>query len=158
MYSSSDMPNLQRKCSRIGSNGRLSFGIRQLSCALSTTAALYIDTIPVIPEYMFVNRAMMLSTTGLNRGGAMVLRSHTGNVCAVVVIVFTAAPNGIMGRLHPDCEGSADVRLLIDVPGSVMSGSLNSRAVAGTLLGTINPEFTPIAVLNTEIRQSRGQW
>ena len=35
-------------------------------------------------------------------------------------------------------------------------GSLNSRAVAGTLLGTINPEFTPIAVLNTEISTVSG--
>ena len=35
-------------------------------------------------------------------------------------------------------------------------GSLNSRAVAGTLLGTINPEFTPIAVLNTEIATASG--
>ena len=86
----------------------------------------------------------------------MVLRSHTGNVCAVVVIVFTAAPNGIMGRLHPDCEGSADVRLLIDVPGSVMSGSLNITAVAGIVLGTTKPEFAPRAELKTDITTAPG--
>ena len=40
--------------------------------------------------------------------------------------------------------------LLIDVPGRVTSGSLNNRAVAGTVLGTTNPEFAPNAVLNTE--------
>ena len=86
----------------------------------------------------------------------MVLRSHTGNVCAVVVIVFMALPNGIIGLLHPDCEGSADVRRLIDVPGSVISGSLNSRAVAGIVLGMKNPEFAPRAVLKTEITTDPG--
>ena len=105
---------------------------------------------------MFVNRAIMLSTFGLNNGGAIVLRSHTGNVCAVVVIVFMAVPNGIIGLLHPDWEGSVDVRRLIDVPGSVISGSLNSRAVAGTVLGTTNPEFAPRAVVKTEITTDPG--
>ena len=105
-----------------------------------------------------------MSTFGLNSGGANVLRSqgakflrsHTGNVCAVVVIAFIAAPKGIMGLLHPNRDGSVDVRLLIDVPGSVMSGSLNSRAVAGIVLGMTNPEFAPRAVLKTEITTDPG--
>ena len=105
---------------------------------------------------MFVNLLIALSNLGLNRGGATVLRSHTGNVCAVVVMVFIALPKGIIGLLHPDWEGSADVRLLIDVPGNVMSGSLNNKAVAGIVLGTTKPELAPRAELNTDITTAPG--
>ena len=156
MYSSSDMPNLHLKCSNMGSNGLRSVGMRQLSLALSTTAALYILTISIIPEYIFENLVIVLSTLGLNKGGAKFLSNHTGNVDAVDVIVFTALPNGTMGLLHLDMEGSADVLRLMDVPGSVISGSLNNRAVAGMLLGTTKPEFVPKPVLNTEMITAPG--
>ena len=50
MYGSSEIPSLHLKCSSIGSKGLRKAGIKQLSLALSTAAALYIDTISVIPE------------------------------------------------------------------------------------------------------------
>ena len=105
-----------------------------------------------------------MSTLGLNSGGANVLRSqgakflrsHTGNVCAVVVIVLTAAPNGMIGLLHPGWERSDEVRRLIEVPGTVTSGSLNIRAVAGMVLGTTNPELAPSVELNTDMTTAPG--
>ena len=71
-------------------------------------------------------------------------------------MLFITAPKGIMGLLHPERDGSADARLLIDVPGSVMSGSLNIRAVAGIVLGTMKPEFAPRVELKTEITTEPG--
>ena len=105
-----------------------------------------------------------MSTLGLNNGGANVIisqgatfpRSHAGNACAVVVIEFTAFPNGIMGLLHPDSDGSVEVLRLIEVPGTVMSGSLNEIAVAGIVLGTTKPEFAPRTELNTEMTTAPG--
>ena len=109
-------------------------------------------------------RLRAVSTFGLNSGGVAViisqgakfLRSHTGNVCAVVVIAFTAAPNGMIGLLHPGWERSDEVRRLIEVPGTVTSGSLNIRAVAGMVLGTTNPELAPSVELNTDMTTAPG--
>ena len=95
IYGSSEIPNLHLKCSSIGSKGRRKVGMRQLSLALSTAAALYIETISVIPEYMFVNRSITVSNLGRNNGGAKNLMSHNGRVCTVDVIVFTTFPSGI---------------------------------------------------------------
>ena len=53
-------------------------------------------------------------------------------------------------------EASDEDRRLIDVPGRVISGSLNNRAVAGMVLGITNPVFAPNAVLNTETTTDPG--
>ena len=175
MNSSSDIPSLHRKCSRIGSNGLRKIGRRQLNLALSNASALYKEIFSVILEYISDSiaiawsvrsayRLRAVSTLGLNSGGANVLRSqgakflrsHTGNVCAVVVIVLTAAPNGMIGLLHPGWERSDEVRRLIEVPGTVTSGSLNIRAVAGMVLGTTNPELAPSVELNTDMTTAPG--
>ena len=100
MYGSSKIPSLHLKCSSIGSNGLRKVGIKQLSLALSTTRALYMDTISIIPAYMLVNRSMDESTLDLKTGGDKVFKSHTGNVCTVVVILFTTLPRGIIGLLQ----------------------------------------------------------
>ena len=175
MKSSSDIPSMHRKCSNIGSNGLRKIGRRQDSLALSITSALYKEIFSVILEYISDSIAMAwsvksayrvraVSTFGLNSGGVAViisqgakfLRSHTGNVCAVVVIAFTAAPNGMIGLLHPGWERSDEVRRLIEVPGTVTSGSLNIRAVAGMVLGTTNPELAPSVELNTDMTTAPG--
>ena len=156
IYGSSEIPNLHLKCSSIGSKGRRKVGMRQLSLALSTAAALYIETISVIPEYMFVNRSITVSNLGRNNGGAKNLMSHNGRVCTVDVIVFTTFPSGMIGLLQLEWEASDEDRRLIDVPGRVISGSLNNRAVAGIVLGTTNPVFAPNAVLNTETTTDPG--
>ena len=150
------MPNLHLKCSSIGSKGRRKVGMRQLSLTLSTAADLYIDNIPIIPAYMLVNCSMAVSTLGRNNGGDKFFNSHTGRVCTVDVIVFTTFPNGMIGLLHLIWEESDEYRGLIDVPGRVISGSLNKRAVAGMVLVTTNPEFAPNAVLNTETTTDPG--
>ena len=71
-------------------------------------------------------------------------------------MLFITAPKGIMGLLHPERDGSADARRLIDVPGRVTSGSLNIRAVAGMVLGTRNPEFAASVELNTDMTTAPG--
>ena len=156
MYGSSEMPSLHLKCSSIGSKGLRKVGIRQLSLALSTAAALYMDTISSIPPYILVNRSMAVSTLGRNSGGAKFRNSHPGRVCTVDVIVFTTRPSGMIGLLQLIWVGLDEDLLLIDVPGRVTSGSLNNRAVAGTVLGTTNPEFAPKAVLNTDTTTAPG--
>ena len=108
-------------------------------------------------EYRF----SALSTYGLNRGGAnclniqgaTFLNSHTGNVVALLI----ALPRGIMALLQVDWMGSEDETRLIDVPGTVTSGSLNNIAVAGIVRGTINPESTPNPELNTAITIAPGK-
>ena len=100
MYGSSEIPNLHLKCSSIGSKGLRKVGMRQLSLALSTAAALYIDTISTIPPYMLVNLSMALFTLGLNKGGVKFRISHTGRVCTDDVIVFTTFPSGMIGLLQ----------------------------------------------------------
>ena len=67
-----------------------------------------------------------------------------------------ALPRGIMGLAQLEWEGSDDDLRLIDVPDTDTSGSLNSRAVAGTVLGTTNPESAPNPVLKTEITTAPG--
>ena len=112
-------------------------------------------------EYRF----SALSTYGLNRGGANCLiiqgatscNSHTGNVCNVVVALLIALPRGIMALLQVDWMGSEDETRLIDVPGTVTSGSLNNIAVAGIVRGTINPESIPKPELNTAITIAPGK-
>ena len=108
----------------------------QLNPALSTAAALYIDTISIACTNIFEKILIAVSTLGLNNGGAMRRKSHTGKVCTVVVTVFVALPRGIMGLAQLEWEGSDDDLRLIDVPDTDTSGSLNSRAVAGIVLGT----------------------
>ena len=106
-------------------------------------------------------RVSALSTYGLNRGGAnclniqgaTFLNSHTGNVVALLI----ALPRGIMALLQVDWMGSDDEIRLIDVPGTVTSGSLNNIAVAGIVRGTINPESTPNPELNTAITIAPGK-
>ena len=106
-------------------------------------------------------RVKALSTYGLNRGGAnclniqgaTFLNSHTGNVVALLI----ALPRGIMALLQVDWMGSDDETRLIDVPGTVTSGSLNNIAVAGIVRGTINPESTPNPELNTAITIAPGK-
>ena len=71
-------------------------------------------------------------------------------------MLFITAPKGIMGLLHPGWERSDEVRRLIEVPGTVTSGSLNIRAVAGMVLGTTNPEFAPSVELNTDMTTAPG--
>ena len=156
MYWSSEIPSLQRKLSSIGSKGLRSVGMKQLSLALSTAAALYIDIISLMCVNMCIYFVIAVSTLGRKKGGTMCLKSHTGNVCAVVVIVFIALPRGIIGLLQLEWEGSNDDLWLIDVPGTVTSGSLNSTAVAGIVLGTTNPESAPNPVLNTDITTAPG--
>merc|ERR1719507_1121449 len=53
--------------------------------------------------------------------------------------------------------GSDDETRLIDVPGTVTSGSLNNIAVAGIVRGTINPESAPNPELNTAITIAPGK-
>ena len=156
IYWSSEIPSLHRKCSNIGSNGLTSVGMRQLSRALLTAAALYIDTMSITCPNLFENFVIAVSTLVLNNGGAICRKSHTGNVCTVVVIVFIALPRGMMGLLQLDWKDWDDDLRVIDVPGTVTSGSLNSRAVAGIVLGITNPEFAPNSVLNTEITTAPG--
>ena len=106
-------------------------------------------------------RVSALSTYGLNRGGAnclniqgaTFLNSHTGNVVALLI----ALPRGIMGLLQVDWMGSDDEIRLIDVPGTVTSGSLNNIAVAGIVRGTMNPESIPKPELNTAITIAPGK-
>ena len=106
-------------------------------------------------------RVSALSTYGLNRGGAnclniqgaTFLNSHTGNVVALLI----AFPRGIMALLQVDWMGSDDEIRLIDVPGTVTSGSLNNIAVAGIVRGTINPESIPKPELNTAITIAPGK-
>ena len=106
-------------------------------------------------------RVSALSTYGLNRGGAnclniqgaTFLNSHTGNVVALLI----ALPRGIMALLQVDWMGSDDEIRLIDVPGTVTSGSLNNIAVAGIVRGTINPESIPKPELNTAITIAPGK-
>ena len=108
-------------------------------------------------EYRF----SALSTYGLNRGGAnclniqgaTFLNSHTGNVVALLI----ALPRGIMALLQVDWMGSDDEIRLIDVPGTVTSGSLNNIAVAGIVRGTMNPESIPKPELNTAITIAPGK-
>ena len=105
------------------------------------------------------NRVRAVSTNGLNSGGdnvrksqgAKFRKSQTGNLCAVVVTVFIAVPSGIMGLLQVVWNADDEDLRLMEVPGNVMSGSLNNIAVAGSVLGTINPEFAPNPELNAEI-------
>ena len=70
--------------------------------------------------------------------------------------MFVALPRGIIGLVQLLRKGSDDDLRLIDVPDTDTSGSLNSRAVAGNVLGTTNPESTPNPVLNTEITTAPG--
>ena len=106
-------------------------------------------------------RVSALSTYGLNRGGAnclniqgaTFLNSHTGNVVALLI----AFPRGIMALLQVDWMGSDDEIRLIDVPGTVTSGSLNNIAVAGIVRGTMNPESIPKPELNTAITIAPGK-
>ena len=106
-------------------------------------------------------RVSALSTYGLNRGGANCLiiqgatlcNSHTGNVVALLI----ALPRGIMALLQVDWMGSDDEIRLIDVPGTVTSGSLNNIAVAGIVRGTMNPESIPKPELNTAITIAPGK-
>ena len=106
-------------------------------------------------------RVSALSTYGLNRGGAnclniqgaTFLNSHTGNVVALLI----ALPRGIMALLQVDWMGSDDETRLIDVPGTVTSGSLNNIAVAGIVRGTMNPESIPKPELNTAITIAPGK-
>ena len=106
-------------------------------------------------------RVSALSTYGLNRGGAnclniqgaTFLNSHTGNVVALLI----ALPRGIMALLQVDWMVSDDETRLIDVPGTVTSGSLNNIAVAGIVRGTINPESTPRPELKTAITIAPGK-
>ena len=106
-------------------------------------------------------RVSVLSTYGLNRGGAnclniqgaTFLNSHTGNVVALLI----ALPRGIMALLQVDWMGSDDEIRLIDVPGTVTSGSLNNIAVAGIVRGTMNPESIPKPELNTAITIAPGK-
>ena len=106
-------------------------------------------------------RVSALSTYGLNRGGAnclniqgaTFLNSHTGNVVALLI----ALPRGIMALLQVDWMGSDDEIRLIDVPGTVTSGSLNNIAVAGIVRGTMNPESIPNPELNTAITIAPGK-
>ena len=106
-------------------------------------------------------RVSALSTYGLNRGGAnclniqgaTFLNSHTGNVVALLI----ALPRGIMALLQVDWMGSDDEIRLIDVPGTVTSGSLNNIAVAGIVRGTMNPESIPKPELNTAITIAPGK-
>ena len=105
-------------------------------------------------------RVKALSTYGLNRGGAnclniqgaTFLNSHTGNVVALLI----ALPRGIMALLQVDWMGSDDETRLIDVPGTVTSGSLNNIAVAGIVRGTINPELRPKLELKTAVTTAPG--
>ena len=106
-------------------------------------------------------RVKALSTYGLNRGGAnclniqgaTFLNSHTGNVVALLI----ALPRGIMALLQVDWMGSDDEIRLIDVPGTVTSGSLNNIAVAGIVRGTINPELRPKLELKTAVTTAPGK-
>ena len=106
-------------------------------------------------------RVSALSTYGLNRGGAnclniqgaTFLNSHTGNVVALLITL----PRGIMALLQVDWMGSDDEIRLIDVPGTVTSGSLNNIAVAGIVRGTMNPESIPKPELNTAITIAPGK-
>ena len=106
-------------------------------------------------------RVSALSTYGLNRGGAnclniqgaTFLNSHTGNVVALLI----ALPRGIMALLQVDWMGSDDEIRLIEVPGTVTSGSLNNIAVAGIVRGTMNPESIPKPELNTAITIAPGK-
>ena len=106
-------------------------------------------------------RVSAISTYGLNRGGAnclniqgaTFLNSHTGNVVALLI----ALPRGIMALLQVDWMGSDDEIRLIDVPGTVTSGSLNNIAVAGIVRGTMNPESIPNPELNTAITIAPGK-
>ena len=110
-------------------------------------------------------RVSALSTYGLNRGGANCLiiqgatlcNSHTGNVRNAVVALFILFPRGIMGLLQVDWTGSDDEIRLIDVPGTVTSGSLNNIAVAGIVRGTINPELRPKLELKTAVTTAPGK-
>ena len=105
---------------------------------------------------MLVTRSITVSNLGRNNGGAKNLNSHNGRVCTVDVIVFTTFPRGMIGLLQLVLEASDEDRRLIDVPGRVISGSLNNRAVAGMVLGITNPVFAPNAVLNTETTTDPG--
>ena len=106
-------------------------------------------------------RVSALSTYGLNRGGAnclniqgaTFLNSHTGNVVALLITL----PRGIIALLQVDWMGSDDETRLIDVPGTVTSGSLNNIAVAGIVRGTMNPESIPKPELNTAITIAPGK-
>ena len=106
-----------------------------------------------------------VSTFGLNNGGAKFLnsqgarflKSHVGNVCnfsTVVVTVFMALPMGMIGLLQ--LEDSDDDLRLMDVPGTVTSGSLNIIAVAGIVLLTMKPELAPSLELNTAMTTDPG--
>ena len=156
IYGSSEIPNLHLKCSSIGSKGLRKVGMKQLNLALSTAAALYIDTVSTIPPYMLLNLSMALFTLGLNNGGAKFCIIHTGKVCTDDVSVFTTCPSGMIGLLQLGLELSDEDLRLIDVPGRVISGSLNKTAVAGKVLGITNPVFAPNTVLNTETTTDPG--
>ena len=71
IYLSSEIPSLHRMWSNIGSKGLRSVGMRQLNLALSTAAALYIDTISIKYPNIFENFIIAVLTLGFNNGGAM---------------------------------------------------------------------------------------
>ena len=56
-----------------------------------------------------------------------------------------------MGLLQVVWTDADDDLRLMEVPGNVMSGLLNNIAVAGSVLGTMKPEFAPNPELNAEI-------
>ena len=56
--------------------------------------------------------------------------------------MFTFRPMGIRGRLHDCAFELDDGEDIILRRGDIEVGSVKSTAVAGTVLGTRNPEFT----------------
>ena len=61
---------------------------------------------------------------------------------------------GMIGLLQ--LEDSDDDLRLMDVPGTVTSGSLNIIAVAGIVLLTMKPELAPSLELNTAMTTDPG--
>ena len=147
IYWSLDIPNLHRICSKIGSKGRRNLGIRHRSPNFSQALDLYNESMFSTVDHRF--RAV--SALGLNAGGNAFLKSHEEKLWAELVSVLIVRPMGIIGRLQLDWDRSELELLLIVVPGTVISGSLNNTAVAGIVLGVIKPELPSKTVLNTEI-------
>ena len=97
------------------------------------------------------HRFRAVSALGLNAGGSALLKSHVEKLWAELVSVLIVRPMGMIGRLQLGWDRSDVELLLIVVPGTCTSGSLNITAVAGIVLGVINPELPSKTVLNTEI-------
>ena len=148
IYWSFDIPNLHLICSKIGSKGRRNFGIRHRSPNFSQARDLYNESMFSTLDH----RIRAASALGLYAGGNAFLKSHVEKLWAEFVSVLIVWPTGMIGRLQLEWDRSdVEELLLIVVPGTVISGSLNNTAVAGIVLGVINPELPSKTVLNTEI-------